>query len=94
MENFFTSPLLLLCLATHKIFACGTARRNKIGVSGALAFWDKESLVIEDRNDMKFVHTSAKGRQLQLVEWINSKPVMIASTIHIFVSHTEGMEYR
>ena len=34
-DSYYMSPLLLLCLAYHKVFGFGTVRRRKAGIGGA-----------------------------------------------------------
>ena len=39
VDNYFSSPMFMGCLATHLNFAVGTVRRKKAGLGGALAHW-------------------------------------------------------
>ena len=52
MDNYFTSATLLLCLASHDIFAVGTVRKNRMGMDGALEFWAESDMSTVDRADM------------------------------------------
>ena len=39
MDNYFSSPIIMGCLATHLIFVVGTLQSNGAGVGGAPATW-------------------------------------------------------
>lgn len=94
MDNYFCSPLLLLCLRQHNIYGVGTLRSERIGISGAERFWGRTGAQISARGDMRVAHTTDSRFPLQLVEWVDSKRVMIGSTVHIFDGDGDGVEYR
>ena len=78
MDNFFTSPTLLLCLETHKIYGVGTVRTNRIGLKGAVELFRAEGSKLSNKGDMNF----ARSGTLAVVEWKDTKIVTLASTIH------------
>ena len=90
MDNYFTSATLLLCLASHDIFAVGTVRENRIGMDGALQFWAESDMSTVDRADMLF----ARNGHLTVVEWIDSKVVHFMSSMHIFESDFVPLEFK
>lgn len=90
MDNYFTSATLLLCLATHDIFAVGTVRKNRMGMSGALQYWKENDESTTDRGYMLF----ARNGQLTVVEWIDSKEVHFMSSMHMFESDFVPMEFK
>lgn len=90
MDNYFTSATLLLCLATHDIFAVGTVRKNRMGMGGALQFWKEKKESTKDRGDMLF----ARNGHLTVVEWIDSKVVHFMSSMHIFESDFVPLEFK
>lgn len=49
IDNYFTSVTLLLCLASHDIFAVGTLRKNRTGVPSAIEFWEKDDKTFNER---------------------------------------------
>lgn len=89
MDNYFTSPCLLLCLASHDIFAVGTVRKNRMGVDGALQFMAKQGMIVKKRGDMAF----ARSGNLVVVHWMDAADLTFCSTIHIFEEHFQPKEY-
>lgn len=94
MDNYFCSPLLLLCLRVHKIYGVGTLRSDRIGISGAHRFWERTGTPLKVRGDMRVAHTTDSRFPLQLVEWVDSKNVMFGSTVHVFAGDGASIEYR
>lgn len=94
MDNYFCSPLLLLCLRQHNIFGVGTLRSNRIGLTGARRFWGQGEAEIKERGDMRVAYTTDARFPLQIVEWVDSRIVMLASTAHVFEGDDEPLEYR
>lgn len=90
MDNYFTSATLLLCLATHDIFAVGTVRKTRMGMGGALQFWKENEESTKVRGDMLF----ARNGHLTVVEWIDSKVVYFMSSMHIFESDFVPLEFK
>lgn len=77
MDNYFTSPTLFACLASHDIFAVGTCRTNR--TSGALPYLESLGREIPDRGDMSF----CRSGDLAFVQWKDSKDIVLCSTTHI-----------
>lgn len=77
MDNYFTSPTLFECLASHDIFAVGTCRSDR--TAGADAYLDSLGRTIPNRGDMNF----CRSGQVAFVEWKDSKEIFLVSTIHI-----------
>lgn len=94
MDNYFTSPLLFLCLKDHSIFAVGTCRRNKVGISGAFEYWSRRGEVLEKQGDMRFARTAAPEEEFMTVEWEDSSTVLILSTVHVHAKDFVPMEHR
>ena len=78
MDNFSTSPTLLLCLETHKIYGVGTVRTNRVGLKGAVELFRAEGIKLSNKGDINF----ARSGTLAVVEWKDTKIVTLASTIH------------
>lgn len=89
MDNYFTSPMLQLCLLTHGIFSVGTVRKNRAGVAGAVAFWEEQGVEAKKRGQMTF----ARCGELSIVRWIDSVALLLASTAHIYEEHHQAIEY-
>lgn len=85
MDNFFTSPTLFECLASHGIFAVGTCRKDR--TAGAVPFWESLDRRLLERGDMHF----ARSGNIAFVQWLDSKDVILCSTIHI-AQPSEGSE--
>ena len=96
MDNYFTSATLLLCLASHDIFAVGTVRKNRIGMDGALQFWAESKKSTVDRGDMLFARNGfhahlrerlrAAGVQVSYLFWqyrLADRPVSDDVGIHL-----------
>eukprot|EP00752_Nemacystus_decipiens_P016861 g15093.t1 len=77
MDNYFTSPTLFECLASHEIFAVGTCRADR--TAGAEAYLQSLGRTIPNRGDMNF----CRSGQVACVQWKDSKDIFLVSTIHI-----------
>ena len=77
MDNYFTSPTLFECLASHDIFAVGTCRADR--TAGAQAYLESLGRDIPNRGDMNF----CRSGQVACVQWKDSKDIFLVSTIHI-----------
>ncbi|CAB1113827.1 unnamed protein product [Ectocarpus sp. CCAP 1310/34] len=77
MDNYFTSPTMLECLASHDIFAVGTYRADR--TAGADAYLESLGRTIPNRGDMNF----CRSRQVACVQWADSKDIFLISTIHV-----------
>ena len=89
MDNYFSSPLLMGCLATHLIFAVGTLRSNRAGVGGALAMWASKNVKVAEKGAMAFL----RWGNMSITQWIDKKKFCFFSTVHIFKSDTEPQDY-
>ena len=69
MDNYFSSPLLMGCLATHLIFAVGTLRSNRAGVGGALAMWASKNVKVAEKGAMAFL----RWGNMSITQWIDKK---------------------
>ena len=73
IHNFYTSPALVYKLMNdHKIYACGTVRSNRRGLPKDLL---SEKQMKKGDIDARY----CKG--MSLVKWLDTKPVMMLSTI-------------
>ena len=94
-DNFFTSPILFLCLAACGIFAVGTLRSNLRGAAEAKAWLRENNEEVNNsglrkRSQMVF----ARMGDIAFTLWKDSKDVCFASTIHIYEKHfSKGLEY-
>ena len=79
MDNYFSSPLLMGCLATHLIFAVG----------GALAMWASKNVKVAEKGAMAFL----RWGNMSITQWIDKKKFFFLSTVHIFKSDTEPQDY-
>ena len=77
MDNYFSSPTLFECLASHGIFAVGTCRSNR--TAGAQAYLQNLGRTIPNRGDMNF----CRSEEIAFVNWKDSKDISLTSTIHI-----------
>ena len=93
-DNYYMSPLLLLCLALHKVSGYGTVKRSRIGMSGAKRFWDIVGCSLEEKGDMRFARTTAVGKEIAVIEWKDSRDVLFVSSVHIFEEDVESIAYR
>ena len=89
MDNYFSSPILMGCLATNLIFAVGTLRSNRAGVSGALATWTSKKVQVVEKGAMTFL----RWGNMSITQWVDKKKVFFLSTVHIFKSDTEPQDY-
>ena len=69
MDDYFSSPLLMGCLATHLIFAVGTLRSNRAGVGGALAMWASKNVKVAEKGAMAFL----RWGNMSITQWIDKK---------------------
>ena len=53
MDNFFTSPILFLCLLLQGVFAVGTLREIHRGASHAVRYWKATRQTPKKRGDMR-----------------------------------------
>lgn len=77
MDNFFTSPTLFECLASHNIFAVGTCRSDR--TAGAASYLESLGRTLHERGDMNF----SRSGEMAFVHWRDSKDITFCSTIHI-----------
>lgn len=82
MDNYFTSAVLLLSLATRDIFVVGTLRSNRSGLDGAEQLWAKHGMVVKERGDMAM----ARAGELVVIKWMDTVEVRLMTTKHIFKS--------
>ncbi|CAB1105013.1 unnamed protein product [Ectocarpus sp. CCAP 1310/34] len=81
MDNYFTSPTLFECLASHDIFAVGTCRSNRTG--GAVPYLQSLDRRPVERGEMHF----ARAGNVAFVQWLDSKEIILCSSIHIAQPH-------
>ncbi|CAN0032695.1 unnamed protein product [Pylaiella littoralis] len=79
MDNFFSSPILFLCLLWHGIFAVGTLKDIHRGASQAVQYWTVTRQTPRKKGDMVF----ARFGFLAFAQWKDSKLVRLLSTIHV-----------
>lgn len=84
MDNYFTSPTLFSCLASHEIYAVGTCRTLR--TSGALPYMQSLGRTTPNRGDMTF----CRSGEMAFVQWKDSKEIILCSTIHIGGAGQEG----
>lgn len=84
MDNFFTSPTLFGCLASHGIFAVGTCRANR--TCGASTYLESLGRKTPNRGDMAF----CRSGEMAFVKWLDSKEIFLCSTVHIGETGEEG----
>lgn len=89
MDNFFTGVALLRSLATRDIFAVGTLRGNRVGLDGAIEMWEAQGMVAKERGEM----VMARSDGLAIIKWIDSQPVHLLSSKHIFEEDWEALPY-
>ena len=94
-DNFFTSPILFLCLAACGIFAVGTLRSNLRGAAEAKAWLRENNEEVNNSGLRKRRQTVfARMGDIAFTLWKDSKDVFFASTIHIYEKHfSKGLEY-
>ncbi|CAB1104017.1 unnamed protein product [Ectocarpus sp. CCAP 1310/34] len=81
MDNYFKSPTLFECLASHDIFAVGTCRSNRTG--GAVPYLQSLDRRPVERGEMHF----ARAGNVAFVQWLDSKEIILCSSIHIAQPH-------
>lgn len=69
-------------------------KNNKMGVPGALEFWEKDNIPLENRGDSRFVCTTEPRRELAVVQFRDFKDVLCVSNVHIFKKDLEDLLYR
>ncbi|CAB1104775.1 unnamed protein product [Ectocarpus sp. CCAP 1310/34] len=84
MANYFTSPTLFACLASHDIFAVATCRSPR--TCGALPYMESLGHTIPNRGDMTF----CRSGEMAFVQWRDSKEILLYSTVHIGETGGEG----
>ncbi|CAN0414963.1 unnamed protein product [Hapterophycus canaliculatus] len=90
MDNYFASPILLLCLFWRGVFGVGTLRGNHRGAKHAVWYWAASRQSVKKRGDMSF----ARYGFLAFVQWKDSKLVNFISTIHVKKEHFLPLPYR
>ena len=78
-DNYFTSPILFMCLLWHGVYAVGTLRENHRGSKEAIRYWTLTKQHPRKKGEMAF----ARFGFLAFSQWIDSKLVRFLSTIHI-----------
>ncbi|CAI8005304.1 PiggyBac transposable element-derived protein 4 [Geodia barretti] len=73
MDNFFTSPALLMDLLQDGIYACGTVRSNRRGFPQDL----KGKRILKNRGDF----TVRQSGQLTATVWLDNKQVQVMATM-------------
>ena len=71
-DNFFTSSALVHKLQQEKIFCCGTVRQNRKGMPKDLK---------KDKDVARGEINRRKSQGLHLVKWMDTKGVVLLSTI-------------
>lgn len=89
-DNYFTSPILFMCLMWHGVFAVGTLRDTHRGSKEALRFWSVTKQHVRKKGEMVF----ARFGGLVFAQWLDSKMVRFLSTIHIRPWHFIRRSYR
>lgn len=79
MDNFFTSPILFLCLYWNGVFAVGTLRQIHRGATDAVRYWTVTKQAPKKKGQMVF----ARFGFLSFVQWKDSALVSSLSTIHV-----------
>lgn len=79
VDNFFTSPILFLCLLQLGVFAVGTLKDIHRGASHAVRYWRVAQQTPKKRGDMAF----ARFGFLTFVQWLDKRLVRLVSTIHV-----------
>lgn len=90
MDNFFTSPILFLCLVLQGVFAVGTIRDIHRGASHAVRYWRVTRQTPKERGDMAF----ARFGLLSFTQWKDKRLVRFASTIHVLKDDFIPLEHR
>ena len=90
MDNYFTSPVLALCLAEHCLWVVGTVRKNRTGLCGVAQFWNDNGMSVKARGDMVF----GRFEGLSVVRWVDSTDLHLLSTVHIFESDFQRKPYQ
>lgn len=90
MDNFFTSPILFLCLLLQGIFAVGTLREIHRGASHAVRYWRATRQTPKERGDMAF----ARFGLLNFTQWKDKRLVRLLSTIHVNKEHFFPLPHR
>ena len=90
MDNFFTSPILFLCLLLQGVFAVGTLREIHRGASHAVRYWKATRQTPKKRGDMAFVRFGL----LSFTQWKDKRLVRFASIIHAFKEHFIPLKHR
>lgn len=83
MDNFFTSPILFLCLLLQGVFAVGTLRDIHRGASHAGRYWRVTMQNLKRRGDMDF----ARFGFLTFAQWLDKRLVRLVSTTHVKKEH-------
>ena len=86
LDNYFTSPVLFECLASHDIFAVGTCRTTR--TSGAASYLQSLDRKLTKKGDMHYCRSGETG----FVQWKDAKDVTFCSTIHIAEPSEEERE--
>lgn len=94
VDNYYVSSLFLLCLAHHTVLGPRIAKSNKIGVPGALEFWEKDKITIENKGDSRFARTMELGRELAVLHFRDYNDVFLVSNVHILKKGLEDLPYR
>ncbi|CAN0576583.1 unnamed protein product, partial [Ectocarpus sp. 12 AP-2014] len=89
-DNYFTSPILFMCLLWHGIFAVGTLRDTHRGSKEAIQYWSTRRQYVRKEGEMVF----ARFGSLVFVQWKDSKLVKFLSTIHLSPKHFLPKECR
>lgn len=90
MDNFFTSPILFLCLLLHGVFAVGTLRDIHRGATHASRYLRATKQNTKKRGDMAF----ARFGFLAFTEWKDKRLVRLLSTIHWMKEHFIPLPFR
>lgn len=89
-DNYFTSPILFMCLVWHGVYAVGTLRENHRGSKEAMQYWTMTNQSVKKKGDMSF----ARFGFLVFTQWVDSKLVKFLSTIHIKPEDFHARAYR
>lgn len=89
-DNYFTSPILFMCLVWHGVYAVGTLRENRRGSKEAMRYWGITKQSMKKKGDMSF----ARFGFLVFTQWWDSKKVKFLSTAHIKPEDLNARPYR
>jgi len=90
MDNFFTSPILFLCLLLNGVFAVGTVKEVHRGASHAIRYWRATRQNPKERGEMAF----ARFGFLNFTQWMDKRLVRLVSTMHVMTEDFVPLPHR